>query len=182
VRNNSRVHINGVKKMSCAIVILGSPNDSNGNLLPIAISRAEAALIEYKKTNNCKFLCTGGFGESFNVTDIPHGQYLQNYLIAKGVPSSSFIEIALSSYTLEDATLSKPILAQYAITRCTLVTSDFHMERAKLVFNQILPHIAFNYVESKTLVSKEEIQKLVKHEVSAIKREQENLKAIGQSG
>jgi len=163
--------------MSCAIVILGSPNDKDGNLLHIAISRAEAALVEYKKMGDCKLLCTGGFGEQFNSTHIPHGQYLQEYLISKGVPPSSFIEIALSSFTLQDATLSKPILEQHSITRCILVTSDFHMERAKLVFNQVLPHLDFEYSEAETLVSEEELQKLIKHEMKAIEREKANFRA-----
>ena len=165
--------------MSCAIVILGSPNDINGNLLPIAISRAEAALVEYKRAGNCKLLCTGGFGKQFNLTNIPHGQYLQNYLSSKGVPSSSFLEIALSAYTLQDATLAKPILEKHAITRCILVTSDFHMERAKLVFEHVLPELEFEYSEAKTIASDAELNSLVEHEKSAIKRELANFKASG---
>ena len=163
--------------MSCAIVILGSPNDEDGNLLPIAISRAETALEAYKKVGQCKLLCTGGFGEHFNLTRTPHGQYIQDYLISKGVPTSSFIEIALSSFTLEDATLAKPILEQHAITRCILVTSDFHMERAKLVFNHVFPDLDFKYSEAETKVDKDEFQKLAKHEKNAIEREKINLKA-----
>jgi len=171
------VSFNGVSGMSCAIVILGSPNDKHGNLLSIAISRAEAALAAYNKTNDFKLLCTGGFGEHFNLTNIPHGQYMQEYLTDNGIPSSAFIEIALSSFTLEDATLSKPILDKYSITRCILVTSDFHMERAKLVFNQIMPDKDFEYLEAKTLLSEVELQKLIKHEKNAISRELVNFKA-----
>lgn len=163
--------------MSSAIVILGSPNDKDGNLLPIAISRAKIALEEYKKAGQCKLLCTGGFGEHFNLTHIPHGQYLQEYLILKGIPPSSFIEIAFSSFTLEDATLAKPILEQHAISRCILVTSDFHMERAKLVFNHVLPDLDFEYSEAETFVNKDEFQKLINHEKNAIEREKVNLKA-----
>jgi len=166
--------------MSCAIVVLGSPNDKDGNLLPIAISRAETALTEYKNNENYKVLCTGGFGKQFNLTNIPHGQYLQEFLISKGVPSSSFIEIALSSFTLQDATLSKSILEQHSITRCILVTSEFHMERAKLVFNQVLPNIDFEYSEAETSVSEEQFQKLIKHEKNAIKRELANFNIINQ--
>ncbi len=163
--------------MTCAIVVLGSPNDKHGNLLPIATSRAQAAFAQYNKMSECKILCTGGFGEHFNITIIPHGQYIQEYLIDKGIPSSSFIEIATSSFTLEDATLSKPILEKYYITRCILVTSDFHMERAKLVFNQIMPNMDFEYVAAKTLVDEVEFQSLITHEKSAIKRELANFKA-----
>lgn len=160
--------------MSSAIVILGSPNDQKGNLSPIAISRADAALVEFKKNKASKILCTGGFGQHFNLTDTPHGKYLQDYLIVKGVPVSSFIEVALSSYTLEDATLSKPILERHAITRCILVTSDFHMERAKLVFNHVLPDMDFEYSKAVSSMGEEEREKLMSHEQAAIKRELAN--------
>lgn len=161
--------------MDCAIIVLGSPNDKDGNLLPIAISRCEKALSEYKKTDNCKILCTGGFGDHFNVTSSPHGNYIQNHLEKNGVPSSAFLEVALSSFTLEDATLSKPILEKHSINDVILVTSEFHMERAKLVFNHVMPNIKFNYAEANTEVKKVEFQKLVQHEKNAIKREMEKL-------
>jgi len=74
-------------------------------------------------------------------------------------------------------TLSKPILEQHFITSCSLVTSDFHMERAKLVFKQVMPNIGFEYIEAKTSTDEVEFQKLVKHEKSAIKRELANFKA-----
>jgi uncharacterized SAM-binding protein YcdF (DUF218 family) len=160
--------------MSCAIVVLGSPNDNKGNLLPIAISRCEKALREYNVRTQCKILCTGGFGEHFNSTPFPHGQYVQDYLIKKGIPHSSFIEVALSAFTLEDATLAKPTLLKHAITHIVLVTSDFHMARAKLVFNHVLPELSFEYAEADTPVSNNEFQRLLQHESNAIQRELSN--------
>jgi hypothetical protein len=56
--------------MSCAIVVLGSPNDENGKLLPIAISRCEKAFSEYVRIGECKILCTGGFGQHSNLTTL----------------------------------------------------------------------------------------------------------------
>jgi uncharacterized SAM-binding protein YcdF (DUF218 family) len=162
--------------MSSVIIVLGSPNDDNGNLLPIAISRCEKALLEYNRIDECKILCTGGFGQHFNVTTLPHGEYVQNYLIDKGVPHSSFLEIALSSFTLEDATLAEPILVNHGITHIVLVTSEFHMERAKLVFNHVLPNFSFDYAEAETLVSAVELQRLREHEEKAIKRDLLNIK------
>jgi len=160
--------------MSCAIIVLGSPNDENGNLLPIALSRSEKALSEYNKMGDCKILCTGGFGRHFNETKIPHGKYLQDYLISKGVPRSSFIEIALSSFTREDATLSKPILEKHSIVDVVLVTSDYHMERAKLVFNHIFPNVEFVYSEATTITTEVEFKALLQHEYNAIERELAN--------
>lgn len=157
--------------MNSAIVVLGSPNDDNGNLLPIAISRCKKAFSEYARLGECKILCTGGFGQHFNSTAVSHGQYVQEYLIDMGVPPSSFLDIALSSFTLEDAKLAKPILVNNSITHIVLVTSEFHMERAKLVFNHVFPDFSFDYAKATTLVSKVEFQRLMEHEENTIKRE-----------
>ena len=161
--------------MTCAIIVLGSPNDPLGNLLPIAISRCEKALQEYYRIGDCKILCTGGFGQYFNVTNNPHGRYVQQYLERKGIASTAFLEIALSAFTLEDATLAKPILQKNAITDVVLVTSDFHIKRAELVFSHILPEINFEYATATTLVTDVEFERLVEHEKKAIKRELVNL-------
>lgn len=164
--------------MSKAIVVLGSPNDKEGNLLPIATSRADVALKVFEQYQECKILCTGGYGEHFNTTKVPHAQYLKDYLIAKGVPNTVFCDMALSAYTLEDAILSKPILEQAGISHCTVVTSDFHMDRVKLVFKSIMPGLSLEFIEASTPVGKDEFQKLVAHEKLAIKREQINLEKL----
>ncbi len=161
--------------MSSAIVVLGSPNDENGGLFPIAISRCERALWEFKRAGACKILCTGGYGQHFNATKNPHGKYLQDYLLSSGVPLESFLEIALSSFTLEDAILSKPILVSNSIQHVILVTSDFHMERAKLVFDHVLPNIKIDCSEAVTLATDDELKKLIQHEVVAIERDSAKL-------
>ena len=161
--------------MNTAIIILGSPNDKDGNLLPIAISRCEKALSEYHRLADCKILCTGGFGEQFNASQFSHGSYLRDYLVSRGVPASKFLNVALSSFTLEDATLSKPILEEHAIEQVTLVTSDFHMARARLVFEHVMPNITFSYAEAETNVGSLEFEKLVQHEQYAIRREITNI-------
>ena len=164
--------------MSKAIVVLGSPNDNEGNLLPIAVSRADAAFAAFERYPESKILCTGGYGEHFNTTNMPHAQYLEEYLMAKGVPNIAFCEMALSAYTLEDAILSQPILAQAAIKHCIVVTSDFHMERVKLVFNRVMPNMSFDFVSAETPVNKNEFDKLLTHEKKAIKRELANLNKL----
>ncbi|MDP2559739.1 YdcF family protein [Psychrobium sp. 1_MG-2023] len=161
--------------MSCAIVVLGSPNDAKGNLLPIAVARCQQAWVEYKKREGSKVLCTGGFGPHFNTTDTSHAQYIQDYLIKQGIPSTAFVELAPSSFTLEDATLAKPIIKQQAISKIVLVTSDFHMKRAALVFNAVFPDMEFEYASAATPVASGEYARLLAHEAKAIEREREKL-------
>jgi len=164
--------------VNTAIVVLGSPNDEKGKLLPIAISRCEQALLEFKKHPTAKVLCTGGFGLHFNQTNLPHGHYCQQYLQSKGISAQHFLPITLSAFTLEDASLSLAILQKHQINKVILVTSDFHIERSKFVFNHFMPEIHFEYAPAKTISSKTEQDKLILHEKKALLREQKNLSCL----
>ncbi len=157
--------------MRTAIVVLGSPNDNQGRLLSIALERCRQALIELKKYPNAKVLCTGGFGKHFNTTDIAHGQYAQKFLINKGVAAEKFLPIALSRFTIEDALLSLPILTDSGIERIILVTSDFHMVRAKFIFNYVMPNITFIFASAITNAPQEQLNNVMFHEEKALARD-----------
>jgi len=116
------------------IIILGSPNNEDGELSSIARERCELALMEFSKRVAWKILLTGGYGEHFNKTEKPHADYLKKYLINRGVTNDAIVEFAESSYTLQDASLSKPIIRKYGVSEVIVVTSDFHLERARYIF------------------------------------------------
>ncbi|GIU31777.1 hypothetical protein TUM4433_23860 [Shewanella schlegeliana] len=156
-------------------MVLGSPNDNQGNLSDIALSRCQAALIEYQRHPECKLLLTGGFGEHFNQTTTPHAIYCQRYLIEQGVANDAFTDIALSRFTFENGTLSMPIIKQHGFSEICLVTSEFHMPRAKLIFSQLFPELRFHYIEAKTPISGAKLQQLMQHELSVMGRERANL-------
>ncbi len=161
--------------MTKIIVILGSPNDDEGNLSLIAISRCEQVLKAFNDNLEHKILCTGGFGEHFNKTKRPHAHYLKSYLIKLGIPSSAFLDITLSRFTFEDASLSRSTFEKYHIKEAILVTSDFHMSRAQLLFTSIFPTVKFTCSASITQCDDIELQRLVNHEVMATEREKKNL-------
>jgi len=161
--------------MTKVIIILGSPNDDVGNLSEIAISRCEQAIKVFNENLAHKILCTGGFGEHFNKSQSPHAHYLKNYLIKFGIPSSEFLDVTLSAFTFEDASLSKPIFDDHYIKEAILITSDFHMKRAKLLFTSIFPKVNFTFSAAITKCDDTELQRLEKHEIMAIEREKQNL-------
>lgn len=162
--------------MNTALVILGSPNDHQGKLSDIALSRCHKALDLWAQYPACKILCTGGFGEHLNQAELAHGEYLKRYLISRGIESQAFLDIALSRFTLEDASLSKPILEANQITRVVLVTSNFHRPRAQLIFQSLLSDIDFIWAESNVLNMKaEDYDRLATHEAKAIERDRKNL-------
>lgn len=118
------------------IIVLGSPNSKNGELYNIAKDRCELALREYGQRPGWKLLLTGGYGAHFNITDQPHAAYLKRYLIKRGVPDQDIVEFAQSANTLQDASYSKPIVLKYEVREILVVTSDYHLDRARYIFER----------------------------------------------
>ncbi|HET9914514.1 MAG TPA: YdcF family protein, partial [Anaerolineales bacterium] len=117
-------------------MILGSPNSADGKLYSVARGRCELALGEYAKHPGWRILLTGGYGAHFNTTGRPHAAYLRDYLVERGVPAEAIVEFAESATTLEDASLSKPIVLKYGAPQILVVTSDYHIDRARYVFER----------------------------------------------
>jgi len=118
------------------IVILGSPNSADGELYSVAKARCELALAEYARRPGWRILLTGGYGPHFNTTGQPHAAYLRDYLVERGFPAEAIVEFAESATTLEDACLSKPIVLKYGAPQILVITSDYHLDRARYVFER----------------------------------------------
>lgn len=153
-----------------AIIVLGAPNDSEGNLSTIAIERCQQALIEYARNPVAKILPTGGWGEHFNTTDKPHGHYLRQYLKAHGVPEADILECAESANTIQDAQLAKPIIERHGITDLIVVTSDFHVPRAEFLFRREFPKLRLTFSLAKTNLPEAELTQRKQHETRALAR------------
>jgi len=118
------------------IIILGSPNSNEGELYPVAKQRCEKGIQEYLNHPTWKIVLTGGFGEHFNTSEKPHTYYLQNYLIERGIDPEVIIDSVMSTNTLEDASLSKPKIVRYEVDDILVVSSDFHYDRARYIFER----------------------------------------------
>lgn len=163
------------KGLSRVIVVLGGPNDDKGNLSTIALSRCDLAWSVFKSVTSCKVLCTGGIGDNFNPTKVAHGEYTKQYLINKGIPAKAFLETVHSRFTFEDAVLSKPILQLANARHITLITSDFHMNRARYIFSHVFKDYDIDFMASDTLLSPHELTRLQAHELSVMEREAINV-------
>jgi len=118
------------------IVVLGSPNSGDGELTSVGKERCALALAEYARGPGWKLLLTGGYGAHFNTTDQPHAAYVKAYLVKRGVPNQAIVEFAKSANTLEDASLAKPIVLKYGAPEIVVVTSDYHLDRARIIFEK----------------------------------------------
>ena len=149
------------------LIVLGSPNSETGDLGQVALDRLEYCFDIFESKDNC-IICTGGFGEHFNTAPLPHADYAIKYLKEKGLSAENFLESALSANTVEDAVLSKKIVLGHNLNAVVVITSDYHVERVKLIFDEILGFDQMEYVGVKHDISEEEMEKLLEHEKKAI--------------
>ncbi len=152
------------------IIILGAPNDHQGKLSSIALERCNHALTIYHAQPGYRFLLTGGYGEHFNITNRPHAYYLQQYLIAQGVPEQDILGFAESSNSLEDAVFSKPIVERHNADEIIVVSSDFHLKRVAFIFGRVFPKHQFSFSGSRTHLPQAEMEDLQQHEQRALER------------
>lgn len=148
------------------LVVLGSPNSPSGELSNISKSRLDCCQEIFNNTQ--VILLTGGWGQHFNKSDKPHAYYGKEYLIEKGLSETDFLEFALSQNTVDDAVRIKSILSNIDTVKLTIITSDYHLERVKLVFNEILGEYKMSFLGAKSNLAEEKILQLIKHENRAI--------------
>ncbi len=157
-----------------AIVVLGAPNDEYGVLSALGEERCLQAVREYHRHPGAKLLPTGGWGEHFNTTEQPHHFYLRQNLIAQGIPAAEIVEGADSRNTIEDAALALPIVERYGFRRLVVVTSDFHLARARFLFEREFAGLELSFCGSRTVLPEDEITRRIAHEKSALRRLREN--------
>jgi len=159
-----------VRDPTGVIILLGAPNDDSGQISSLAIERCEQAVLEYRTTPGHVILPTGGFGKHFNRTDRPHVFYTRRWLLGRGVPERNILAPVLSAYTREDARLSKPVVFSCGVHNVVVVTSDFHMARARLIFKAEFAGFQLSFSASKTVLPQEELVGLLEDERNALAR------------
>lgn len=163
------------------IIILGSPNDKNGNLSKMGRGRVQKGYLEYvtRRDLGWKILLTGGFGDHFNTTNKPNAFYAKKKLLELGVPDSAIVEFAVSRDTVDDALQARSIVEHYGATSLVVVSSDFHLERVKFIFGEIFPdrNLEFTGVDYLKGCTKKEVERLLTHEANEL----DSLKATRRS-
>lgn len=156
------------------IVYLGAPNSSNGELSPTAISRLDEVHKIYKYSQiPCQLLLTGGFGKHFNNSSMPHHCYAKKYLLEeKSLATNTIFHTVTSANTMEDIKLSNHYITQTNLNpnKIFIITSDFHINRTKVIFFKTYPdHLIqkttfkvakSNFLNSKQLLALKKIEKI----------------------
>ncbi|QKX05956.1 YdcF family protein [Aquimarina sp. TRL1] len=149
------------------LVVLGGPNSVLGELSAISKSRLNHCALLYREGK--QVLCTGGWGEGFNTSEAPHAFYAKQYLLRKGVKEDDFLAFALSKHTVDDAVKVKEVLYNREDVSLKIITSDFHVRRVKLIFNEILSAYDMDFIGvSCQELSGEALEKRLAHEKKAV--------------
>lgn len=118
------------------IIVLGNENSEFGVLSETSTLRVCKVIEVLQRDPASDFLCTGAYGEGFNRSSTPHGRLMAEAIAAGGISMSRCAGVTNSSNTVEDAVACAAYASRY--DRFVIITSAFHLERAKYLFNRIL--------------------------------------------
>jgi vancomycin permeability regulator SanA len=152
--------------MKNIVIVLGSPNSPTGELGDLSLERLNCCKALYKKGD--LILCTGGWGTHFNTSSYSHASLAKSYLVAKGISEEVFLKFALSQNTVDDAVKVKETLKTIENCNLTIITSDFHLERVTLIFNEILKDYKLKFIGAKSSMDIETYNRVVAHEKKAV--------------
>lgn len=157
--------------MKDCLIVLGGSNDQAGKLSLMSIERLSKAKELYlANPDNLEIILTGGFGEHFNQTDLPHTAYAKQFLQSQGIPEKVIVYEVPSSNTIEDAVFTEKLTSLSEYQTVLIVTSDFHLERAKLIFTKVFLQASLQFIGAIRHAEAADLEQLIAHEKAAIQR------------
>lgn len=116
-----------------AIVILGTPADSDGNPTPELLDRITEGVHEYERGMAPHLIVTGGAAHNHFV----EADVMAGVARAQGVPASAIIEEAQALDTIQNACYSEHILKAHGWRSVEVVSSVSHLPRAAMIFSRL---------------------------------------------
>ena len=134
------------------LVILGNTNDLSGILSDDAHSRVQVAhrfVQNYEHPKCLAIVATGGFGDHFNKSDVPHGRLVSEQIRSLGIGDATLLSHIHSCGTLEDALGVLRIVRESTnkISAITVVSSAYHMARVKFLFSRVFPFTPLRFLD-----------------------------------
>lgn len=141
------------------IVVLGKRLLPNGEPSHILKTRMETACTLFKQAfnkNKDYILVTGGLVQRGKGVKT-EAEVMLRLADKYGVKSSRVILEKQALSTMDNAFYSKAILDEMGVKDLTIITSDFHMNRSKMIFTRILKHYNLSFVEDHPKLSSAEL-------------------------
>jgi len=116
-----------------AIVVLGTPADSDGNPTPELQDRVREGVLEYQRGVAPRLLVTGGAA---------HNRFVEAEVMARvaesqGIPASAILEEPKALDTIQNACYSAAILDSRGWRSVEVISSAQHLPRAAMIFSHL---------------------------------------------
>ena len=116
-----------------ALIVLGSPADSDGNPTPMEQARVSEAVREYERGAAQRIIFTGGAA---------HNQFVEAQVMARtaeaqGIPAGAILEEKQAMNTIENACDSLRMMQSRGWNSAEVVTSPHHIPRAAMIFSRL---------------------------------------------
>jgi uncharacterized SAM-binding protein YcdF (DUF218 family) len=121
-----------------AILVLGTPADSDGNPTPVMTERVTEAVHEYRRGVASHLIVSGAAAHNRFV----EAEVMARLAEAQGVPPSAIVEETHALDTIQNACFSARILAEHRWHSVEVVSSPTHLPRAAMIFAHLASHDA----------------------------------------
>lgn len=112
------------------IVVLGNPAKPDGSIAPIARSRVDEAIRQYRAGVAPRLIMTGGHVLNRWV----EAQVMQQYAVSQGVPASAILTDGEAQNTIQNAYYAYKIMQAHGWASALVVSSPSHLRRSSLIF------------------------------------------------
>jgi uncharacterized SAM-binding protein YcdF (DUF218 family) len=116
-----------------AIIVLGTPADSDGNPTPMQLSRVTEAVHEYQRGVAPRLILTGGAAYNRFV----EARVMARSARAQGIPESAIFEEPQAMNTVQNACYSDRIMKAHGWRSAEVVAGAYQLPRAGLIFNSL---------------------------------------------
>ncbi len=116
-----------------ALIVLGSPADSDGNPRPAALARVTEAVREYERGAASRIVFTGGAVRNRFV----EASAMARTAEAQGIPSSAVFEDRSSRSTVENTCNAFGILRRHGWQSAEVISSASQLPRAALILSRL---------------------------------------------
>ena len=123
VSNTARDHFD-------AILVLGTPTDSDGNPTPEQLSRVTEGVREYERGIAPRLIFTGGPAANRFV----EAEAMANTAAAQGIPPSAIFLEPRANDTIENACFSERLMKMHGWHSAEVVSNPDHLPRAGMIF------------------------------------------------
>ena len=116
-----------------AILVLGTPADSEGNPTPAQLSHVTEAVHEYDRGMAPRLILTGGPAHNEYV----EAQVMARVAEAQGIPASAIVVEPAARDTIQNACYSVRIMKARGWRSAEVVSTPSHLPRAGLIFSRM---------------------------------------------